>query len=1165
MKMSKMACLGALFLMPFLGLAQESGIDLWDTWRQGFEKYEAAEKEFKQKNLNEAAKLYRESQDIFQKIKKASPGWNSDVVTYRISLCTRKINEIDAPRRKAVADTQRKNEISKLTQEVEQLKKQLRQTRIELIDARSAAERNALSEKQVKKLMQENSALEKTIAAREATISSLKADLVKADKSEQYQKQLLKAKTDIEKSRQEVQRLRNDLEAMRKRSNKFQDQRNQAEAKVFRLEDQVKELNARKKEIEVLTNENRKLADSLNQTARKLREADQKNLSVQKNNTALQEKINAMESGKIQSASEKKLREDLASEKKNSDELNSALLKAQQNSKSLLAEIDKLRAENKKIVLDLVKSTETIAKLHADYSTLMKTSEEQRKQINTAQVLAAENKKLKKDVDDIAKKYAELQELSKKENSAKINELTLALENARTNFRFTEERLRRAEASLKGSSSRLQQTIVRLEEEKAVLRQSAVLSKQELSSVKRSFEKLTLEYEALKEEFDSLNTPKAAPEKAVVEKKNVPASVPGKTVVEKKSASASVPEKAVVEKKSASAPAPEKIVVEKKVVVLKDNPAVKKDFEAKLAKLSGELDQLKKENAKYRVQLATFSKLKQENKALLENQKKSDAAVAASGAAKIADLEKIRKLSEKINQLESDLTAVRDQNRKKDLTIAANSKELKDSVALLKQQLLIAQGAETKTRKELALLKMEYSDLEKKVSGTVPESSLKPLKKQIEKLNADLAALRISKTESDAALKSAEELVKLQNKRLEEYAKEVNPNAKNQISKLTAAVAELQEAKIQYETLLRQLKGKVGTLTEDNKELRLANTALQAQTAELKVKPAEYQKTIQELTQKNNNLKALYKKYNAEASQLSLKEKENAKKIQSLNNELLESQNLVQRYRKELNDWGELPSGETTEDVVRKNKALDQLVSETESLRKERDMLTTELTISKDNVVKYKRLATNVETNLLMTRAIVARLKNALARHTSAVEVEKIIEDQYKSKKGEYGDVASISEIQKEIKIIKEEEKPEFTPEQIAARKKSYEASMKKGAAAEKDKDYAEALIHYWRATEFDPDSAEVQKALARVYLAKRDFSNARDHYKNAVQKHNLPRDPAFEEQLLILAQEVADAPARKRNLSRMEEDTAEGEKTEENVSNEANQDTKKEEKQRKN
>ncbi|MBR2440725.1 MAG: hypothetical protein IKB25_11050 [Lentisphaeria bacterium] len=1106
MKMSKMACLGALILMPFLGFSQESGIDLWDTWRLGFEKYEAAEKAFKQKNLDDAAKLYRESQTIFQKIKKASPGWNAEVVAYRISLCTRKINEIDAPRRRAVTESQRKHEISKLTKDIEQLKKQLRQTRIELIDARSAADRNALSEKQVKKLMQENSALEKTIAAREATISSLKADLVKADKSEQYQKQLLKAKTDIEKSRQEVARLRKDLETMRNRSQKFQDQRNQAESKVFRLEEQLKELNARKKEIEVLTGENKKLAEMLNQTARNLREADQKNLAAQKKNTALQDKIDALESGKIQSASEKKLREELANEKKASADMTAAVSKSLQENKKMLAEVEKLRAENRKLVLDLVKSTESVAKLHADYNSLMKTSEEQRRQIITAQVLAAENAKLKKDVDEIAKKYAELRELSKKENSAKINELTLALDNARTNFRFTEERLRRAEASLKGSSSRLQQTIVRLEEEKAVLRQTAVLSKQELGNVKSALEKLTIEYEALKEEFDSLNTTKS-----------------------------SIADKPVDKTPSAPVKVVEKVIVEKKV----KDPAAEKEWKDKIAKLSSELNRLKKENAKYRIQFATFEKLEQENKALLASQKNSNDAIAAGNAAKIADLEKIRKLSDKINQLETALTAAQEQNRKKDQKISENSRDLKNSVALLKKQLITAQAAETKVRKELALLKMEYSDLEKKIAGTVSASSLSSVKKLNEKLNSDLAALRAAKAESDASLKSAEELIKLQTKRLEDYAKEINPNAKTQISKLTAAVAELQEAKIQYETLLRQLKGKVETLTEDNKELRLANVSLQAQTAELKVKPAEYQKTIKDLEQRNSNLQTLYKKYNAEAQKLSLKDKDNEKKLQTLNKELLENQALVQRFRKELNEWGDVPQTETG-DIVKKNKAIDELVAETADLRKERDVLTTELTISKDNVVKYKRLATDIEANLQITRAVVARLKNALARHTSAVEVEKLIEEQYKVNSGEYGPVASVSEIQKEVKIIEDEEKPKFTAEELTARKKAYEDRMKKGLAAEKNKDYTEALIHYWKATEFNPESAELQKALARVYLIKRDFVNARDHYRDAVQKYNLPRDPAFEEQLLILAQEYFDNREVQKNLSRMKKDTSE-------------------------
>ena len=212
--------------------------------------------------------------------------------------------------------------------------------------------------------------------------------------------------------------------------------------------------------------------------------------------------------------------------------------------------------------------------------------------------------------------------------------------------------------------------------------------------------------------------------------------------------------------------------------------------------------------------------------------------------------------------------------------------------------------------------------------------------------------------------------------------------------------------------------------------------------------------------------------------------------------QVIAAEHILQKYRKELNDWGELPQADTG-NIVKKNKAIDQLVAETTELKRERDVLTAELTISKDHVVKYKRLATDIEANLRMTRSMVARLKNALARHTSAVAVEKIMEDQYKINAGEFGSVASVSEIQKEVKAIKKADVPKYSAKEIADREQAYKTAMAKGETAEKEKNYADALIHYWKATEFKPDSAEVQKSLARVYLIRRDFANARDHYRN--------------------------------------------------------------------
>ena len=554
-----------------------------------------------------------------------------------------------------------------------------------------------------------------------------------------------------------------------------------------------------------------------------------------------------------------------------------------------------------------------------------------------------------------------------------------------------------------------------------------------------------------------------------------------------------------------------------------------------------ELDRLMKENAKYRVQLASFEKLKQENKELLSNRESANAEIAKKSADRLKDLEKISQLTEKVNKQEADLAEAKEQLNKKNRELASASKNMSDTAVLLKKQLMDVQESETKVRKELALLKMEYSDLEKKLTGTVPEDTLKNVKNQLETRNKEVAELRTAKAKTDAALKSAEDLVQFYRKQVDVYAKNNTEDSKKQIARLTAAVAELQEAKIQYETLLREQKSKLDSLKEENKELSLANTAFQTQVAELKVKPEEYRKNIENLQDRNRNLLNLQKKYEAQTAQLREDVKLREQKIEKLNNDMKEREVLIARYRKELKDWGELPQGDLTEELSRKKLAIDELVRETAELRKEKDMLKTELTLSKDHVMKYKRLAMDIETNLMMTRAVLARLKNALARHTSAVEVENLIKEQFKIQEGAFGPAASVETIQQEVAQIKKADAPKYTEKELAERAKAYKTAMERGAKAEKAKQYSDALIHYWRATEFNSENGEVHKALARIYLIRRDFANARDHYKTAVQKFKMSRDPAFEEKLVVLAQEVLDSGTIQKNLNRMKKDTSEG------------------------
>ncbi|MBQ7402649.1 MAG: hypothetical protein IJW05_04335 [Lentisphaeria bacterium] len=1082
MKISKLACLSALIVMPFMSSVQGADVDLWDYWRQGFEKYEAAEKEFNRKDVDKALQLYRESQEIFLKIRKISPEWNKDVVTFRLSLCYRKISAIEAPRRQAAAEAKHQGEISRLTAEIETLKKQLRQTRIELIDARSAANRNALTEKQVKKLMAENAALEKKLAASEAAVAALKAEVRRVDKSAEYQQQLLKTRTEMERAQMEIQRLKKEIATMRERARKLQEQRNQAESKAFRLEMQTQELEAKKKEIEVLSGENKKIAEALRIATQRQRELEQQLAASKQENTALQARIKDIENGTVALPSGQKLREELAAEKQRTVALTAALEKAKQQTQLLTAELEKLRAENKKMVMELVKTTEALAKLRTEYTVLSRNLEEQKKVAETARVLAQENAVLKKNLEEIARKYESLRQTATASTSARVAELTTALNSARANIKDLEEKLRLAQERMKGSSSELQQTIARLEEEKATLQRSLAAAKQEAASIKTVLEKMVTEFNALKQEFAALQGADTPVGKA-----------------------------------------------------LRQSVDSKATLEEKLAVVFKEIEVLSKENAKLRAQTAVLQKLEQEIKALRAKQ-------GGASAAETAELNaKIRELNEKCRKLEASLAAAKEEARRRDAAVLAETEALKNSVALLKQQLVSAQNAEAAVRKKLELLQMEYADLEKKIAGTVSGDALKKAQAEAKKLQQELAALRAAKAEADTALRAAEERLKVQEARLQAYAKEINPNAKAQLQTLTATVAELQEAKIQYENLVRELRRKLETSTEDNRELRLANTALQTQVAELRVKPEEYLKKANDLLQKYIQMEALYKKAQAQVDALTERSKKAENEIARLNTELQAAQSQVARYRRELEDWGQLPQADVQDEIAKKNKAIDQLVREISELKREREMLNAELVLSKDHVLKYKKLAQDIEANLQITRTVVAKLKTILARHTSAEEVERIVTTQFQFKKGEFGPIASVPQVQRDVAGIAAAEKPQLTPEQKAAREKEFKAVMDAGLAAEKEKNYSDALIQYWRASDLDPDNGEVYRALARVYLAKRDFRNARDNYKIAVQRFKMKRDPAFEEQLLILAQEEADLPAAEAVRKKNGRDTSEG------------------------
>lgn len=1114
MKLGKKAWLQGVFLAVFfVGTARGADVDLWDSWRNGFETYEAAEAEFKKNNMDSALQLYQKSQQIFLQIRKASPEWNKEVITYRLSLCLRKINAIEAPRKEAAEEAKRKSNLEKLHGEIETLKKQLRQTRVELIDAKSAAERNALTEEQVKKLMSENSELSRKLSASNASISSLKEDLAKANRFAKFEQQLLKVKTDLERSNQEIIRLRSEVEEQKVRARKFQDQRSQAEAKLFRLEDQVKDLDAAKKKVTVLTGENSNLAGSLNSVSEKLKQSEQKLSAVLKKNEELSGTVRDLESGKIVSPSMEKLQQELSVVKKENAILTELSDKQKLELKTLRDESEKQSAENKKVVLELVKTTSSLAELRTEHNTLLKTAEEQKKVAETAGVLAAENAVLKKNIDEIAKKNEELLTKKKDAENAKIAELTAELNDTKANFKFTDEKLKQTEKDMKASAAKLQSTITALEEEKKLLKQSAAIANQENSSLKSALEKLTAEHQTLKEEFNNIAAALKKTEDDGAKKtqsesaKVVPVVVP---VVAGKSSS---------EETAKTAPAkiePEKIVITEYVRDTKKEESLS----AEIAGLKEKIDGLALENAKLRVRTASFESLQKENGELRE---KIAAVVGKEASAdpkpEVSDSQKgIAELKNQNAELEKAVAAAKEDARQKGVSAAKEYEELKQSVDLLKKQLITAQEAETKIRKEYSLLKMEHEDLEKKVSSSVSREDFKRVESELEKNRKELSELRTAKVEAEASLKASESLLKTQRERIDAYAKEVDPTAKDQISKLTATVTELQEAKIQYESTIRDLKEKLEQSSEDAKELRLVNSTLQGQVAELKVKPEEYLRKANDLLQKNMKLEDQLKKTRGDLSETAVKLKTNEAEMDRLSKDLKTTKELAERYRTELNEWGDPSLSDAQANVKKKDQAIDELVKETANLRKERDVLNTELTLSKDLAVKYKKYSKDIETKYQENKRVLARLKTVLTRHISGEEVEKLAEEELGK-----GRIAVSVEPQKPAAEPAEEEAPapKLTPEQVAALEKRYKEAMESGAEAEKEENYSDALIAYWRASDIKPESPEARIALARVYLARKDLKNAADCYKYAVENLNVKRNEELEEKLSKLQKET--------------------------------------------
>ena len=134
-------------------------------WLKGFEYYEKGEKSKKNGQLRESLTLFKESMRHFDQIKEKYPKWNTVLITYRIKLCNKKLEELKIAFEKqnikfTATEIDKENLLlkSRLTAKEKKLKdtkKQLDTTYASLETARRKALRNGKVSDHIEQLLKE--------------------------------------------------------------------------------------------------------------------------------------------------------------------------------------------------------------------------------------------------------------------------------------------------------------------------------------------------------------------------------------------------------------------------------------------------------------------------------------------------------------------------------------------------------------------------------------------------------------------------------------------------------------------------------------------------------------------------------------------------------------------------------------------------------------------------------------------------------------------------------------------------------------------------------------------------------------------------------------------------------------------------------------------------
>ena len=299
-------------------------------WLKGFDYYGKAKTSTETGKYKLALDQYQKALNLFEKIKAAYPGWNKDLIDYRLNVCSAKIVEVKAALSKSSLKSTKleidqenillKQKIKKLEKELSDTKNQLDITFASLDVAKREASRNDKVVKQVGDLLREKIALTRKCALLNEQLEDLKSEKGKKSLDENNAEDLKQALIQLDSIKKERKKLLQLLETQRKDFETLVEERNELKSNIAKFENGENDKEVEKRNaLKDLANLKVKLQD------------------FQKNQKQLEEQLTVMRKKEAEKEiTIEQLKSDLEKARSNSPSSNNAIVNKLTNDKELL-------------------------------------------------------------------------------------------------------------------------------------------------------------------------------------------------------------------------------------------------------------------------------------------------------------------------------------------------------------------------------------------------------------------------------------------------------------------------------------------------------------------------------------------------------------------------------------------------------------------------------------------------------------------------------------------------------------------------------------------------------------------------------------------------------------------------------------------------------------